>query len=474
MAVMSAVLRGAKNAVRNPGRALAVVLILGLSLGLALSMAMSRAAVDDGIDQVGTAASSRIATIEGSLGNTLQLRPAGANPFGGGGPGGGETMSQANLTAVPTIAHVSKVAELLQRQVPAANTTLVPVAGGFGGRGQTQSLAPCDVPAATTQNGGGRDFAPRVSLIGANDLNVIAGSGLASFTVTQGAALDAKADNPAILLGCVLAKANNLAPGGTVTLYGSALTVAGIYDTGTQGGNRGAIVALATLQRLTASAGLVSQAVVVVDAAPNVNATRTAVQAAVGSDVDVTSQADVAQNVVATIQSADATQQAALSSISSIAQTSMWGALAASGVILLLTMFMIVRERRREIGVLKAIGASGSRVVAQFVSEAVAFAVMASVAAGAIGVLAGNTVAHILVKANSTTGTTGTAPGPGQFNGFGGFGPATLPSPAINTSLDPALLLLGLAVVLAVAVVGSALPSWFISRIRPSEVLRGE
>ncbi|MES2155214.1 MAG: FtsX-like permease family protein [bacterium] len=471
---MSAIARGAKNALRNPGRALAVTMILGLSLGLALTMAMSRAAVDHSIGDARSAADARIANVNGAFANSLQLRPAsGGGAFGG--FGGQATMLQANITDAAFVPHVTELAQLLIRQVPATNTSLVPVSGGFGGRAQA-SLGPCDVPPPQTGGDGGRGFAPGVSVLGADDLNVIAGSGGGTVAITQGSAFNPKTDSSSILLGCVLAKSNNLVPGSSVSLYGVSLTVTGIFDTGTQFNNRGAVTGLGTLQALTNNVGVVSQAVAVVDSPQNLNATLAAVRVVVGSDIDVTSQADSAQAVTQAIQTADQAQEASLSTISGIAASSMVGAVAASGVIILLTMFMIVRERRREIGVLKAIGASGARVVSQFVAEALTFAILAALVGGVVGLLSGNGVANILVKANAqATPSPVMAGGPGgRFGGFAGGPAVQLPAPTVQTHIDPVLLLVGLAVVVGIAVLGSAIPSWAISRIRPSEVLRGE
>ena len=67
-------------------------------------------------------------------------------------------------------------------------------------------------------------------------------------------------------------------------------------------------------------------------------------------------------------------------------------------------MVMIVRERRREIGILKAIGGSNTRIVLQFMVEAVTLTCIGAVIGLAIGVIAGNPVTSSLV--DSSVGET--------------------------------------------------------------------
>ena len=65
-----------------------------------------------------------------------------------------------------------------------------------------------------------------------------------------------------------------------------------------------------------------------------------------------------------------------LGSVKSIALDSLVGALAAAVVILFLVMVMIVRERKREIGIQKAIGTPNGQIMAQFTTEALTFTLL--------------------------------------------------------------------------------------------------
>jgi putative ABC transport system permease protein len=163
-------------------------------------------------------------------------------------------------------------------------------------------------------------------------------------------------------------------------------------------------------------------------------------------------------------------------------------------------MLMIVRERRREIGVLKAIGASNFTVMRQFMAEAVTFTLAAAAIGLIIGVVGGNPVTKLLVN-NSTSAAApavaGAGPGGGGFagganiprlgggataggGGAGGFGGGRVAAvPRLNlTNIHVAVgwnvLLYGLAAAVVIALAGSAIPSLLLARVRPAEVLRAD
>jgi putative ABC transport system permease protein len=162
-------------------------------------------------------------------------------------------------------------------------------------------------------------------------------------------------------------------------------------------------------------------------------------------------------------------------------------------VIIFLTMLMIVRERRREIGVLKAIGASNLTVMRQFMAEAVTFTLVAAGIGLAVGVVGGNPVTKLLVNNSTSTAASATNPGQGGQGGgrFGGanvprlggggggpFGAGRLATQRglnltnIRVAVGWNVLLYGLAAAVIIALAGSAIPSLLMARVRPAEVLR--
>ncbi|HZL07859.1 MAG TPA: FtsX-like permease family protein, partial [Candidatus Dormibacteraeota bacterium] len=265
------------------------------------------------------------------------------------------------------------------------------------------------------------------------------------------------------LVGSSLASKNNLKVGSTFTAYNTSITVVGIFDAGNTFSNNQVIMPLATAQTLSGQAGDITSATVNVDSITNVNGVTSSVEKTLGSAADVTNAAATAQQTVAPLQN-----------IQTISLYSLVGAVVAGAVIILLTMIMIVRERRREIGVLKAIGASSAKVMFQFMTEAVTLTVLGAVIGIGLGVAAGNPITKLLV--NNSTSITASAPGGfgggAVRRGFGGGFRNSLSS--IHASVGWSIILYGFAAAIIIAVAGSAIASFFIAKVRPAEVMRAE
>jgi putative ABC transport system permease protein len=157
----------------------------------------------------------------------------------------------------------------------------------------------------------------------------------------------------------------------------------------------------------------------------------------------------------------------------------------------LLIMVMLVRERRREIGVLKAIGAPNRTIGTQFVLEALVLVAMGSAVGAAVASFASGSIATALISTNTSTttaaATAGRAAGGAGFpaGGAGFPGGAGLPSggpfggasqllTSVTASASPEVIAAGIAAVFGVAIIGALVPALLTARIRPIEVLRGE
>jgi putative ABC transport system permease protein len=164
-----------------------------------------------------------------------------------------------------------------------------------------------------------------------------------------------------------------------------------------------------------------------------------------------------------------------LENIKTISLYSLIGAVAAGAVIIFMTMIMIVRERRREIGVLKAIGASNVKVTGQFMAEAVTLTVLAAIIGIAIGIIAANPITNMLVSnsSDSTTQQVG-GPGGGMRAAGGAIGGLQNSVTNVTTSVGWDIILYGFGAALLIAVVGAGVASLFIAKIRPAEVMRVE
>jgi putative ABC transport system permease protein len=130
---------------------------------------------------------------------------------------------------------------------------------------------------------------------------------------------------------------------------------------------------------------------------------------------------------------------------------------------------MIVRERKREIGILKAIGASNGRIMAQFTTEAVTFALLGLVVGAVVGIIAASPVTSALVSNSGVSSDTGAR------GLFGAPSPFLSHLTDINAQVGWGVILGALAAAaVVVAVLASAATTWMIGRIRPAEVLRSE
>jgi len=452
---MNVITRGIRNAFRNQIRTFSIVVILGLSIGLSLAMLVAHQAVGD-----------KINSVKASVGNTVSISPAGVRGF----EGGGNPLTETQLAKVKTLPHVISAKESLSDRLTTSNTSLQSAvdAGSLGQRFSQNSGQAFTPPAGGFAGRGGDgtvSFTPPVTVNGTTaptDLSAGGVGGGGTFNLKSGSVFSSTSTDNTALVGMSLASKNNLKVGSTFTAYGATITVAGIFDAGNTFSNNQVIMPLATVQKLSSQPDDITSATLTVDSITNVNSVTAAAEKTLGSAADVTNAAAQAQTVIAPLQN-----------IQTISLYSLIGAVVAGSVIILLTMIMIVRERRREIGVLKAIGASNVKVMTQFMTEAVTLTGLGAVIGIALGVVAGNPITRLLVTNSTSSGT----PAPGGFGGrgllrqAGGFR-GSLSS--IHAVVGWSIILYGLAAAIIIAIVGSAIASFFIAKVRPAEVMRTE
>ncbi|WP_347110229.1 FtsX-like permease family protein [Paenarthrobacter sp. S56] len=481
---MSVLARSVGNAFRNKIRTAAVVAVLAVAIGLALAMLVANQAVG-----------AKVQELNASVGTTLTVNPAGGQGF----EGGGEPLTSAEAATAAGVANVTNVVgtKALRLQTTTnGSTATAQQGGGFGGPGGQQATAvTTNLVAAidagtlgnrnngngstTGNNGSTPAQSPRTLPITATGtgaevdssgkaLNITSGTGLGDYGTAQATAL----------VGTTLADKNSLKVGSTFTIQDKTFTVAGIFDAGTTFGNNAVYVTLPEAQALAATPGELSTMIVTVNSMENVDSTKTALQNTLGAN-----KADVTQG-----QRNLETAVSSLDSVKNISLVAFIAALATAGLIILLIMVMLVRERRREIGVLKAIGARNRTIGLQFVLESLVLVALGSVVGAAIASFASGGIASALISSNagSTAAPSqragalagavpnGAVPG-GNFGGRGGaFGGASQLLTSVTASASPGVIAAGIAAVFAVAIIGALVPALLTARIRPIEVLRGE
>jgi putative ABC transport system permease protein len=138
----------------------------------------------------------------------------------------------------------------------------------------------------------------------------------------------------------------------------------------------------------------------------------------------------------------------------------------------LFTMLYTVRERTKEIGVLKAIGFSNRSVMSQFMLEGMLMSLMAAVVGVGIGIVGAPILSSLLLPTVSQFSPQGERL-------FGqDWGQATntgiLQSESTTIALDPQTLLLAFGAAVLLGAFGSLYPAWKASRTSPMEALRYE
>lgn len=461
---MNIISRGIRNAFRNTVRSGSIIIILALSIGLVIAMLAARQAVQD-----------KIASVKANTGNTVTVSPAGVRGF----DGGGNPLTSDQLAKVAKISHVTKVVETLNDRLTSSNTSLKSGIdpGSLGNRNANNSgvgAGPTMVFHSADEDstsGGTTTFTMPVTITGTNDESAIKTEGSTSLTWKSGKMFDTSKEANVAVVGTQIADKNSLSVGSTFTAYSTTFTVVGIYDAGNTFNNDGVYIPLSTLQKLSSQSGDITSATVTIDSSDNLTSVTNTIKSQLGSAADVTNSADIA-----------AATTKPLESVASIALFSLIGAVIAGAIIILLTMIMVVRERRREIGVMKAIGASNIVIMWQFVIEAITLTAIALVVGTGIGVAAATPLTNALVSNDSTSTSSGasdTQMGGGRrvmsFGGPGQFGQASRKAiENIQASVGGATLAEGAALALVIAVLGSAAPSLMISKIKPADAMRNE
>lgn len=480
---MNPVSRGFRNAFRNGVRTASIAVILGLSIGLSLTMLVAQRAVDN-----------KIKNVKSSIGNTITISPAGYTA----GSSANNALTTSQLSKIGTLPNITNVTETLSDRLSTTGSSSMSF-GPFGGGSSNSNGSTTSLSSPITLNfkggghffiGGGQGiggnsslpttFSLPVSFIGTNDPTSVNGT---SITVLKGKYISGTTGSNVALISSQMASKNNLSVGSAFSAYNTSITVTGIFTAiSDQSAQNTVVLSLPTLQRLSGQSGDITSAVATVNSLDNLSSAATAVKNQLGSNADVESAQQQADSTVAP-----------LNSVKSVATFSLVGAVGAGAVIILLTMIMVVRERKKEIGVVKAIGGSNLRIMSEFMVESLTLAVLGSVVGLFIGVVGGQPVTKMLVN-NSTTSTTTTVQPGGPMAGGGGFAAVRSGSGGfgggfnggfrrngavrglsnIKTQIGWGILLDGFGAAVLIAVIGSALSAGMIAKVRPSTIMRAE
>jgi putative ABC transport system permease protein len=270
-------------------------------------------------------------------------------------------------------------------------------------------------------------------------------------------------DADVMLVGQDLAEKNSLEIGSVVDIEGTSVEVIGIYDSSTVFGNNMLVMPIATTERLFELDGVTS-VTVEADDVKNVDEVVTSIREVLPEDVaDITTAQDLYERIGSSVTNANST-----STIGMIV------AFVVAGIVVLFSVLLMVRQRVKEIGILKAIGASNWRIGLQFSLETLVLSVVGAIVGALITYPLAQKVYDLMIGDSSTgsgAGPGGRFPGGGPGGIFGDVGGSI---GSVHVAVSPTVFLYALAIAAALAIVASVLPAWYIGRVRPAEVLRNE
>jgi ABC-type lipoprotein release transport system permease subunit len=264
---------------------------------------------------------------------------------------------------------------------------------------------------------------------------------------------------PRVIIGDALARVLRVGVGDEISATGrtvdgasqeAALTVAGIFKTGTTAIDRGRIyLHIADLQRFAHLSGRYHEIAALTVDPDDANAIAARLQRKLGNDQRwlVRSWSEIRPDIRTMIQTTRMTTAVMIFIILFVATL---------GVVN--TMLMAVFERTRELGVLKALGMSGGRIVGLIVSEAILLVLLASAAGTAIGLgLDAYMIEHGVDLSSLTGGVS-----------VGGVGI----NPVLYGEITATGLILPTLILAATCLVASLYPAIRAARLRPAVGMR--
>lgn len=340
---MSAISRGFTNPFRNKARAVVVIALLSLVTGFLALMV-----------QATMASRQQIVSMDGRVRTLIELREAGA--FGTGGFGGDKPIGHDRFTTdtldkvkkIPSARSLARVDEYVYTpQVDPSKKNAYAMVIGLHPGASLRAIGEVDYENA-------RIAAGRNVQAGDADANVAV---VGRLYATQRLGISDPSD---------FAKTEK-----QIVLNGTPFKVIGIYTTLNDFGDNHVFVPINAFRVAFNPGGRLSKIFITVDSVANVERVVAELKERLADEADVVT----APEAVST----------ARTTLGTLAVSSAYAAIllfAIGAVVTVFVMVLSMRERVREIGTLKAIGASNREVVLQFLSEA--FGMSALGAAGAL------------------------------------------------------------------------------------------
>jgi putative ABC transport system permease protein len=257
--------------------------------------------------------------------------------------------------------------------------------------------------------------------------------------MAQGSYFSAEESKDAVI-GVVVAKQFDLKPGSTITVRGERLTVIGILSETGGRDDAGIFLAMPMAQRLFKSPEHVSYVAVRVDNLAQTEAYIERIRAVVS--LGVVSDKQMLKSVMGIVGSVNITLQL----IAAVA-------VLASAFGIVNTMMAAIYERKREIGILQALGANRRMIFALFMMESGIYGVIGGVSGVIAGLLASAVATPYIAQNAFTTMVKGSGSG---------------------TLIDVKVIVYSILFSTVVAIVAGIYPAWRASRLTPVEAISYE
>jgi putative ABC transport system permease protein len=415
--------------------------------------------------EVHAASASQLSKISGNVGNDITVRPAGSSGFGGGGGGGDSApLPQAQVDQLSSLPHIKVVQETVSTSYTGSELVSgisFTSSGSFFG-----NATPVEIPNSAVS---GTPRFGAITVMGVSPTGAApALTGGGTMTMESGSYFTADDVNADVaIVGQTLATANNLSVGSEITIGTDQVQVIGIYTTGEQFGDNMIVMPIESVQRLYSINGATT-VTVTADSAGDVNIVATELRGIWDSTV-----ADVV-----TAQQEFSAISGSITSANSSSQTGMVISFIVAAVVVLASVVLVIRQRIREIGIMKAIGASNGQIGFQFGLETTMITVVATVFGILLSLLFGQQIANLFTSSGGSTRTVTGAGGlaRGGTAVFGGGGGRIFAGSigGIHVAVSPEVVIIAFASAIILAIAASVIPVWYIARVRPAEVLRNE
>lgn len=452
---MKTAARGLRALLRNPMRSGLLAALLTVSICLTLVMLT-----------VDSAFGKRMDEVKNDVGSNVTIMQNRSMAFGSDETEStGDTSDDTEPTPLTNdiasqlgaLDHVTSVIGEIEASEIDSTLTAPPLLGPDGQpapEGATLRIAGMD--------GEDNEAYPNILTKGTSDPSSILSTADSGATLAAGRLFTAdESDANVAVISQALADENDLQIGDTFTIGDTTLEVIGIVS-GESGFSPVALyLPLGTAQRVLDKAGELSTITLEVDDVDNVNAVAAAASDIVGDDYQVETSLDQYERIAGTLE--DAQNSSRLALIVS---------LLAASLVILFGIVLASRQRIKEIGVMKAVGAANRQVVAQFGLETL----MIGIVAGLLGALITFPIAQKVADGLLSDGNGGGFQGPGGGQVFfaGGGGSVSGVASSIDAAVSPIVFVYALLFAAALALISSIGPAWQVSRVRPAEVLRYE